>query len=61
MVYRPKVLVLDEPTTDLDPESKEFVLQAVPRLREWIETVIVIDHESDQFQKTDHVFCFVTE
>ncbi len=56
MAYRPKVLVLDEPTTDLDPESKDFVLQAVPRLRDWIETVIVIDHESDQFQKTDHVF-----
>ena len=56
MAYRPKVLVLDEPTTDLDPESREFVLQAVPRLREWVETVIVIDHESDQFQKTDQLF-----
>jgi energy-coupling factor transport system ATP-binding protein len=56
MAYRPKVLVLDEPTTDLDPESREFVLQAVPRLRDWVETVIVIDHESDQFQTTDHVY-----
>jgi energy-coupling factor transport system ATP-binding protein len=56
MAYRPKVLVLDEPTTDLDPESREFVLQAVPRLREWVETVIVIDHESDQFQQTDGIF-----
>jgi energy-coupling factor transporter ATP-binding protein EcfA2 len=56
MAYRPQILLLDEPTTDLDPESREFVLQAVPKLRDWVETIIVIDHESDQFAGTDRIF-----
>jgi energy-coupling factor transport system ATP-binding protein len=58
MAYRPQILLLDEPTTDLDPESRQFILQAVPKLRDWVETIIVIDHESDQFAGTDRIFLF---
>jgi energy-coupling factor transport system ATP-binding protein len=56
MAYRPQILVLDEPTTDLDPQSREFVLQVIPQLKDWVETVIVIDHESDQFQEADFIY-----
>ncbi len=58
MVYRPEILVLDEPTTDLDPESREFVLQILPELKDWVETVILVDHETEQFQTADRVFLF---
>lgn len=58
MAYRPEILVLDEPTTDLDPESREFVLQILPELKAWVETVILIDHETEQFQSSDRVFLF---
>ncbi len=56
MATGPQIFMLDEPTTDLDPESRGFVLQAVPKLRDWVETIIVIDHESDQFAGTDRIF-----
>lgn len=55
MAYRPRILVLDEPTTDLDPDSREFVLQAIPKLKDWVETVILIDQETEQFQLADRI------
>lgn len=58
MAYRPEILVLDEPTTDLDPDSREFVLHAIPLLKEWVETLIVIDHETDQFTGADRIILF---
>lgn len=55
MAYRPRILVMDEPATDLDPDSREFVLQAIPKLKDWVETVILIDHETEQFQHADRI------
>lgn len=55
MAYRPRILVLDQPTTDLDPDSREFVLQAIPKLKDWVETVILIDQETEQFQLADRI------
>jgi energy-coupling factor transporter ATP-binding protein EcfA2 len=49
---------LDEPTTDLDPESKHFVMQTLPELKDWVETVLIVDHETDRFQDADRVFLF---
>lgn len=56
MAYRPRILVLDEPTTDLDPDSREFVLKAIPKLKEWVETVLLVDHETEQFQRATKIF-----
>jgi energy-coupling factor transport system ATP-binding protein len=58
LAYKPQILVLDEPTTDLDPESKQFVMQTLPYLKDWVETVIVIDHDTDRFQDSDRVMIF---
>ena len=55
---KPPILVLDEPTTDLDPESKEFVLSFLPELKEWVETLIVVDIETEQFQAADRIYLF---
>jgi energy-coupling factor transporter ATP-binding protein EcfA2 len=58
LAYKPQILVLDEPTTDLDPESKHFVMQTLPELKDWVETVLIVDHETDRFQDADRVFLF---
>ncbi len=58
MAYRPQVLVLDEPTTDLDADSREFVLQTLPQLKDWVETVLVIDQETEQFETANRIFLF---
>lgn len=58
LAYKPQILVLDEPTTDLDPESRELVLQILPELKEWVQTLVIVDHEVDQFVSADRVFLF---
>ena len=58
LAYKPEILVLDEPTTDLDPESKDFVIQTLPALKDWVETIVIVDHETDRFQDADRVHLF---
>jgi energy-coupling factor transport system ATP-binding protein len=58
LAYKPEILVLDEPTTDLDPESKDFVIQTLPELKGWVETLLIVDHETDRFQDADRVYLF---
>ena len=58
LAYKPQILVLDEPTTDLDPESKDFVMQTLPELKDWVETVVIVEHETDRFQLADRVHLF---
>lgn len=44
----PEVLVLDEPTSDLDPVGKDEVVSAIRRLRDELDTtIILIEHESE--------------
>ena len=46
LVMEPQVLVLDEPTAELDPQSKTEVFEIIDRLRrERHLTVVMIEHE----------------
>ncbi len=48
LARRPQILILDEPTSDLDPLGKEEVLTAIRRLRDELDlTVVLIEHESE--------------
>jgi energy-coupling factor transport system ATP-binding protein len=58
IAYRPPILVLDEPTTDLDPESKEFILRFLPTLKDWVETLMIVDIETENFHAVDRMFLF---
>jgi energy-coupling factor transport system ATP-binding protein len=44
----PELLILDEPTSDLDPAGKEEVVAAIRRLRDQLDTtVVLIEHEPE--------------
>jgi energy-coupling factor transport system ATP-binding protein len=45
LIQDPQVLILDEPTTGLDPFAKEKILQSIDRLHGQGKTVILIGHE----------------
>jgi energy-coupling factor transporter ATP-binding protein EcfA2 len=52
----PKILVFDEPITDLDPEGQRDVLLLLGRLlRERSRTAILVDHESEHLVTADRV------
>lgn len=48
LALQPRVLILDEPTSNLDPAGTEEVLAAVNRVREQGEvTLLIVEHEVD--------------
>lgn len=49
LAMQPSLLVMDEPTSELDPRGKEEVLEAVGRLhRELGQSVVIVSHETDE-------------
>ena len=48
LAMKPRLLVLDEPTTDLDPQGKEEVFRLLRAISEEGGTVILIEHEAEQ-------------
>jgi len=55
LAMRPKILALDEPTTDLDPIGKIEVLQLAKRLRETGTTMILVEHETEEALSADEM------
>ncbi len=52
LALRPEVLVMDEPTSELDPVGKEEIFSVVERLRErHAITTILVEHEAEQIAK----------
>jgi len=52
LALRPDILVLDEPTSDLDPAGKSEVFSIIDRLRtEYNTTLIVIEHNTEELAK----------
>ncbi|MGC1811146.1 MAG: energy-coupling factor transporter ATPase [Candidatus Binataceae bacterium] len=55
LALSPRVIVLDEPTTDLDPEGKAEVFALISHLRERGLSLIVIEHETEELRRADRV------
>ena len=55
LALRPSVIVLDEPTTDLDPEGRAEVFELIRKLREQNLSLIVIEHESEELRGADRI------
>ncbi len=55
LAMEPELLVLDEPTTDLDPAGKEEVLGVISRLRTQGRTLVVVEHETIAAEMADRV------
>ncbi len=52
LALRPEVLVLDEPTSDLDPEGKLSIIKAIDTIRkEYKLTIILVEHNPEVIQK----------
>lgn len=49
------ILILDEPTTDLDPMGREELFNVLDGLKKSDRTVIVIEHEADVAKRADRV------
>jgi energy-coupling factor transporter ATP-binding protein EcfA2 len=55
LALKPAVIVLDEPTTDLDPEGTAEVFALIRRLREQGRTLIVVEHDAEELRNCDRL------
>lgn len=56
LVNTPKILILDEPTTGLDPQTRQNVWEAIERLRqEKNMTIFLTTHYMEEASKADYV------
>lgn len=55
LALRPKVLVFDEPTTDLDPLGKIEVFDALAALRREGLTIVLVEHEIAAAERADRL------
>lgn len=55
LVHSPRLLILDEATTALDPDSEIAICQSVQRLRGAM-TILAISHQSAMLDIADHVY-----
>lgn len=57
IVAHPKVVVADEPTGDLDPDTSDQILQLLKRLREQLDvTLLMVTHDVDAARIADKRF-----
>jgi energy-coupling factor transport system ATP-binding protein len=47
IVVDPEILIIDEPTSQLDPQSTESVFKIIKKLKERGKTIILIEHKVD--------------
>jgi len=55
LAQEPRVIALDEPTTDLDPVGKAAVLETLRALRSEGRTVLLVEHETEELAHADRV------
>lgn len=52
---QPDVLVLDEPTTDLDPAGKQEIFRLFDHLRGTTKALLMVEHETEQMGAADRI------
>jgi energy-coupling factor transport system ATP-binding protein len=56
LALEPRILVMDEPTTDLDPLGREEVLSVAKSIREEGRMLLIVDHEPETAVTADQVW-----
>ncbi len=51
IVHRPKLIIMDEPTVGIDPQSRNHILQSVKKLNEQGSTIIYTSHYMEEIEQ----------
>ena len=55
LAVQPSIIVLDEPTTDLDPEGRGEVFDLVRKLRDRGLSLLIVEHETEELRECDRI------
>lgn len=59
LVLNPEILIIDEPTSQLDPEAAEMIYKIISHLKDTNKTIILVDHRTDLIAEyADEVLLF---
>ncbi len=51
IVHRPKLIIMDEPTVGIDPQSRNHILQSIRQLNEMGSTIIYTSHYMEEVEE----------
>jgi len=51
IAHKPKILILDEPTVGIDPQSRNHILESIRKLRDSGTTIIYTTHYMDEVEE----------
>lgn len=51
LIHHPKLIILDEPTVGIDPQSRNHILQSMKKLNENGSTIIYISHYMEEIEE----------
>ena len=54
LLHKPRVLIMDEPTVGIDPQSRRHILESVKKLNENGMTVLYTTHYMEEAQELSH-------
>ena len=55
LAMAPSILVMDEPTTDLDPLGKQAIFDLMVRLKDEMATTVLAEHETEFMRQVDRI------
>ncbi|MCB8815419.1 ABC transporter ATP-binding protein [Desulfosporosinus shakirovi] len=51
LVHHPKLIIMDEPTVGIDPQSRNHIIQSIKKLNEMGSTIIYISHYMEEIEE----------
>lgn len=61
LMHRPKLIILDEPTTGIDMQSAEQILLAIEQLKNSGAAIIYVGHYMEEVERISTHFCVMNE
>lgn len=63
LIHQPDILIMDEPTVGIDPQSRHFILEMVRRLqREKQMTILYTSHYMEEVEQVcDRVYIIIVD
>lgn len=58
LLRKPKIVILDEPTSFLDPETEEIILNSIVKLKQKNSLILVITHKASTLSIADKILRF---
>lgn len=54
--YGPKIILADEPTGNLDPDTRDEIMDIFDNLKQQGKCIIIVTHSKEVVQRTDKVY-----